>query len=74
MAKEIGRKAQLAAPRIEAYLRQSEVVPDEAQGISLGLDRVAVPMEEDRGEGAPPKTRRKKRTKRTYEPSRSRST
>jgi hypothetical protein len=63
LAKEIGAKAQQAAPRIEAYLRQSELLPEEAHGVSMGLDRVAAPMEEDREEGAAPKTRRKVRTK-----------
>jgi len=62
-AKTIGNKAQSAAPRIEAYLRQSEVLPEEARAASVGLDRVATPMEEDREEGAAPKTRRKTRTK-----------
>lgn len=63
MAKEIGAKAQQAAPRIEAYLRQSELLSEEAHGVSMGLDRVAVPMEEDRDAEAAPKTRRKVRTK-----------
>jgi len=63
MAKEIGSQAQQAAPRIEKYLRQSELVPEEARAASIGLDRVATPMEEDREEGVPPKTPRKNRTK-----------
>lgn len=63
MAKAIGSEAQREAPRIEACLRRTERVPQEAQGISMGLDRAAVPMEEDRAEGAPPSTRRKERTK-----------
>ncbi len=63
MAKEIGTGAQKAAPRIEAHLRQSELLPEECHGISMGLDRVAVPMEEDREEGAAPKTPRKERAK-----------
>lgn len=62
MAKAIGSEAQEAAPRIEAYLRQGERLPEGASGVSLGMDRTAVPMEEDRPEGAPPKTRRKLRT------------
>lgn len=62
MAKEIGSEAMKEAPRIEAVLRRTERLPDEARGISMGLDRVAVPMEEDRPESAPPKTRRKERT------------
>jgi hypothetical protein len=63
MAKAIGTEARAATPRIEAYLRQGELVPDGANGVSLGMDRTAVPMEEDRPLGAPPKTRRKPRTK-----------
>ncbi len=63
MAKAIGNEARAAAPRIEAYLRQGELLPEGANGASLGMDRTAVPMEEDRPVGAPPKTRRKPRTK-----------
>ncbi len=63
MAKELGSKAQQAVPRIEKYLRQSELVPEEAHAASIGLDRVATPMEENREAGAPPKTPRKNRTK-----------
>ena len=63
MSKRLGAKAKMEAQRIEAYLRQSERLPDGAAGISVGLDRTAVPMEEDRPEGAPPKTQRKKRLK-----------
>lgn len=62
-AKAIGSEALKEAPRIEALLRRGERVPDEARGISMGLDRAAVPMEEDRPGDAPPKTRRKERTK-----------
>jgi hypothetical protein len=63
MAKAIGSEARKEAPRIEAVLRKKERLPKEAHGLSMGLDRVAVPMEEDREEGAAPKTRRRKRTK-----------
>ena len=63
MAKAIGSEALRDAPRIEALLRRTERLPAEARGISMGLDRAAVPMEEDRPEDAPPKTRRKERTK-----------
>ena len=63
LAKAIGSAAVEEAPRIEARLRRTERVPAEAAGISMGLDRAAVPMEEDRPENAPPKTRRKERTK-----------
>ena len=61
--KALGTKAKEAAPSIERYLRQSEGVPDGTVAISLGLDRTTVPYEEQREDGAPPKTRRKKRTK-----------
>lgn len=63
MSKRLGAKAKVEARRIEAYLRQSERLPDGAAGISVGLDRTAVPMEEVRPDGAPPKTQRKKRLK-----------
>ena len=63
MAKAIGSEALKEAPRIEAVLRRTERVPDEARAISMGLDRTAVPMEEDRPAAAPPKTTRKERTK-----------
>lgn len=63
MSKRLGAKAKKEAQRIEAYLRQSERLPDGAVGVSVGLDRTAVPMEEARPEGAPPKTQRKKREK-----------
>lgn len=63
MAKRLGAKANSEARRIEAYLRQSERLPDGASGIAVGLDRTAVPLEEGRPDGAPPKTRRKKRIK-----------
>jgi hypothetical protein len=63
LAKTIGTEARKEAPRIEPILRTSERLPEGAHGISMGLDRVAVPMEEDRPEGAEPKTRRKERTK-----------
>lgn len=62
MAKTIGNEAREQAPKIEACLRKSEPLPEGAHGISMGLDRTSVPMEEDRAEGDPPKTRRKKRT------------
>lgn len=62
MAKAIGTEARQASPRIEAYLRQGEMLPNGAHGVSLGMDRTSVPMEETRPEGEPPKTRRKERT------------
>jgi hypothetical protein len=59
----LGAEAQKEAHRIEACLRQSERLPGGAKGISMGLDRTAVPMEEVRPDGAQPKTERKKRDK-----------
>ena len=59
----IGQAATEAAPSIERYLRPGEKVPAEAVGISVGLDRTSVPYEEEREEGAAPKTRRKTRKK-----------
>jgi hypothetical protein len=63
MSKRFGAKSKQEARRIEAYLRQSERLPDGAAGISVGLDRAAVPMEEGRADDAVPKSRRKKRIK-----------
>ncbi len=59
----LGQEAKRAAPKIEPYLRRREKVPADAVAISVGLDRTTVPYEEEREAGAPPKTRRKKRTK-----------
>jgi hypothetical protein len=63
MAKAIGGAAQAKAHRIEPIVRRSEVLPEETVGISVGLDRTTVPMEQEREAGSPPKTRRKTRTK-----------
>lgn len=63
MSKRLGAKAKKEAHRIEACLRQGERLPDGAIGVSVGLDRTAVPMEETRPDGAAPKTQRKKRDK-----------
>lgn len=63
MAKAIGTRVKDSAPRIEPLLRQEEALPDGAHGISVGLDRTSVPMEEERSENEPPSTRRKQRTK-----------
>ncbi len=63
MAKAIGGSARNKAPCIEAVIRQAEVLPEESHGVSVGLDRTTVPMEEERPPDAPPKTRRKKRKK-----------
>lgn len=63
ISKRLGLRAKKEAHRIEACLRQGERLPDGAIGVSVGLDRTSVPMEETRPEGAEPKTDRKKRQK-----------
>lgn len=62
-SKRLGAKSKTEAHRIEAVLRQAERLPDGAIGISVGLDRTAVPMEELRPDGATPNTERKRRDK-----------
>lgn len=66
MAKAIGGAARNKAPCIEPMIRQAEVLPERSHGVSVGLDRTTVPMEEQRSADEPSKTRRKKR-KRPYE-------
>jgi hypothetical protein len=55
MAKRIAASAVDAAPRIEAYLRSANELPEGVHGVAIGLDRTSVPMAELRPEGAPPK-------------------
>jgi hypothetical protein len=52
IAVELGQKVKAAVPRIEPALRRRESVPDEARGVTVGLDRTTVPMAErdDQGE------------------------
>ena len=66
VAKAMGTAAKQVAPRIEPRLRRAERVPEGAVAISLGLDRTAVPMEEEVPAGETPATRRKTRN-RPYE-------
>ena len=66
VAKALGTAAKQVAPRIEPRLRRAERAPEGAVAISLGLDRTAVPMEEDVPAGETPATRRKTRN-RPYE-------
>lgn len=61
IAQRIGDEAGVARPRIEAYVRRDEELPEGAVAISLGLDRVAVPMEEPRPADAPPRARKSKK-------------
>ena len=63
VGKALGTEATRVAPRITPRLRRAERVPDGAVAISLGLDRTAVPMEEDVPAGEAPATRRKTRQK-----------
>ena len=49
--KALGTAATQVAPQIERRVRQAERVPDGAVAIALGLDRTAVPMEEDLADG-----------------------
>lgn len=63
LGKRLGARTKQRVARIEALLRQAEQAPEGAAGISVGLDRTAVPMEEQRPAEQPPKTRRKKRVK-----------
>ena len=58
VAKAIGTAATRVAPQIERRVRQAERVPDGAVALVLGLDRTAVPMEEDLADGQPLKRRR----------------
>lgn len=63
LAKRIGGAARDEAPRVEPVVRRAELLPEGSNGISVGLDRTTVPMEEERPSDAPPKTRRKNRQK-----------
>ncbi len=49
------------AATIEAMARRSEKLPAGAARICIGLDRTAIPMEEDLPEGTAPKPRKKER-------------
>jgi hypothetical protein len=62
LAKAIGTAVTRAAPRIEALVRARETLPEGARGVSVGLDRTTIPMEEERPADLPPDTRRKRRT------------
>jgi hypothetical protein len=62
LGKAIGTHAHRVAPRVEAVVRQDEVLPAGTHAIVVGLDRTTVPMEEPRPAGETPTTRRKPRT------------
>jgi hypothetical protein len=59
----VGGGAKQEALTIETCLRQEEKLPEGAHAISVGLDRTAVPMAEERPPGQPPSSRRKPRRK-----------
>ena len=50
MGRVLGGKLKAALPRIEPEVRDGELVPAQARGLCLGLDRTTVPMAEDEGE------------------------
>jgi hypothetical protein len=62
LGKAIGAAVTQAAPRIEPGVRASETLPEGTHGVSVGVDRTTVPMEEVRPAGTPPATRRKERS------------
>ena len=62
LAKAIGTAVTRTAPRIEPLVREAERLPAGARGVSVGIDRTTVPMEEARPVGTPPDTRRQRRT------------
>lgn len=62
VAKAIGTAVTRAAPRIEPLVRAAETLPEGARGVSVGMDRTTVPMEEARPAGTPPDTQRTRRT------------
>lgn len=58
VAKAMGTAATQRAPQVTRRVRQAERVPEGAVAIALGLDRTAVPMEEDVDAGTTPRPRR----------------
>jgi hypothetical protein len=51
MAKGIGTDAKASLMTLERAVRRSEEIPRQTRGITLGLDRTTVPMEEPRDDG-----------------------
>lgn len=70
IAQRVGDEAGQSRARIDAYVRRDEALPEGAHALSLGLDRVAVPMEEPRPAAAParPRRSRKPRVRKTPAP------
>jgi hypothetical protein len=59
IAKALGTRMAEALPRIEPVVREKEVLPEGARGISIGLDRTSAPMEEPLEGEAKRKSRKK---------------
>lgn len=59
LSTRVGAALHARAAAIEAVARRSEKLPPSTATICIGLDRTAVPMEEDLPEGTPPSTREK---------------
>ncbi len=68
LATRIANRAVELAPSIEPQLRRAERVPEDATGVSIGLDRTAVAMLEARPADAPPKPEPKRRKPRVRTP------
>jgi hypothetical protein len=61
IAKRLATAANSDAARVEAIVRKAELLPEEARGVCIGLDRTAVPMAEVRPADAPAKPQKKRR-------------
>jgi hypothetical protein len=61
IAKDVASAAVQQGVRIEVFVRRGERVPAEAVAVSIGLDRTAAPMIEDRPADAPAKPKPKRR-------------
>jgi len=51
LAHAIGTAVTRTAPRIASLVRASEALPEGARGVSVGIDRTTIPMEEERPAG-----------------------
>ena len=63
LAQRIGGEVRRAVPRIEPLVRREEQVPEEATGVSVGLDRTTVPKEEPLPPDQPPQPSHRPRQK-----------
>lgn len=68
MAKRLAEEVVVASPRIEPLVRRTELLPEGAHAIVLGLDRTSVPMAEERAAEASPNPERKRRKPRVRKP------